>query len=76
MKNKHYLKLAGLLSTLAALLLMPLAQAQDYVWAPDLPVGSEIPILEAPDQNGDTRTFDDLAGDNGLLLMFSRSFDW
>ena len=76
MKNKRILKLVGLLSVLSSLLLVPLAQAQDYVWAPDFPVGSAIPAIEAPDQNGDTKTFSDLVGENGLLLMFSRSFDW
>jgi len=76
MKNKRVLKLAGLLSVLSSLLLVPLVQAQDYVWAPELPVGTEIPAIEAPDQNGETKTFSDLTGENGLLLMFSRSFDW
>ena len=76
MKNKQVLKLAGFLSVLSSLLLVPLAQAQDYVWAPDFPVGTAIPAIEAPDQNGDTKDFSDLVGENGLLLMFSRSFDW
>ncbi|MBT8147681.1 MAG: hypothetical protein KJN90_12560 [Gammaproteobacteria bacterium] len=76
MNNKQILKLAGLLSVVSSMLLMPLAQAQDYVWAPELPVGSSIPAIEAPDQNGATKTFSDLVGENGLLLMFSRSFDW
>jgi len=76
MKNKRVLKLAGLLSVLSSLLLAPLALAQDYVWAPEFPVGTEIPAIEAPDQNGQSKTFSDLVGENGLLLMFSRSFDW
>lgn len=76
MKNKRVSKLAGLLSVLSSLLLVSLAQAQDYVWAPELPVGTGIPAIDAPDQNGETRSFSDLVGENGLLLMFSRSFDW
>lgn len=53
------------------------AQAQDdYVWAPDLPVGSELPEISAQDQNGNLRTFEDLVGENGMLFMLSRSFDW
>lgn len=70
------LRSAGLSTALALLLLVPMVQAQDYVWAPDFPVGATIPAIEAPDQNGVTRTFDDLVGENGLLMMFSRSFDW
>ncbi len=50
--------------------------AQDYVWAPDFPVGSEIIEIAAQDQNGDLRSFDDLKGEKGLLFMLSRSFDW
>ena len=50
--------------------------AQDYVWAPDFPVGSAIPEISAQDQNGQLRTFDDLKGEKGLLFMLSRSFDW
>jgi hypothetical protein len=76
MKNKRILKLAGLTAALVSLMLVPLARAQDYVWAPDLPVGAAIPAIEAPDQNGASKTFADLVGENGLLLMFSRSFDW
>ncbi len=52
------------------------AQAQDFVWAPDFPEGSSIPVLEAPDQNGEVQTLDSLAGEKGLMLFFSRSFDW
>jgi hypothetical protein len=76
MKNKRIMKFTGLTAVLACLLLSPLAQAQDYVWAPDFPVDAAIPAIEAPDQNGDSKTFADLVGENGLLLMFSRSFDW
>lgn len=51
-------------------------QAQDFVWAPSLPVGASIPALKAPDQHGDLRSTADLMGPKGMLLMFSRSFDW
>jgi hypothetical protein len=70
------LRSAGLATALALLWLVPVVQAQDYVWAPDFPVGATIPAIEAPDQNGVTRSFVDLVGENGLLMMFSRSFDW
>lgn len=52
------------------------ALAQDFNWAPEFPVGSTIPVLEAPDQNGDVQTLSTLSGEKGVILMFSRSFDW
>ena len=50
--------------------------AQEFIWATDFPVGNRIPTVNAPDQNGDMKSFDDLVGEKGLLLMLSRSFDW
>jgi len=50
--------------------------AQDFVWAPDFPEGSTIPVLDAPDQNGDVQNLNSLTGEKGLMLFFSRSFDW
>lgn len=52
------------------------ALTQEYVWAPDFPVGSTIPLLDAPDQNGNRMTLSDLSSRKGLLLAFNRSFDW
>jgi hypothetical protein len=39
-------------------------------------VGSRVPAFALPDQNGKLRTLADLAGPNGLLLVFTRSADW
>lgn len=40
-------------------------------------VGDHIPVsLQAPDQQGKDRNFSDLSGDNGIILVFSRSLDW
>ena len=50
--------------------------AQDFVWAPNFPVGSTIPEITAQDQDGVIRTFAELTGEKGLLFMMSRSFDW
>lgn len=50
--------------------------AQDFNWAPDFPVGSTIPLLEAPDQNGVVQTLDSMSGEKGLVIVFNRSFDW
>ena len=41
-----------------------------------LNVGAKIPDFELPDQYGKPRKFRDLAGRDGLLLVFSRSADW
>jgi peroxiredoxin len=49
---------------------------QDFVWAPDFPEGSSIPVLEAPDQDSQLQTLTSLSGEKGLMLFFSRSFDW
>lgn len=50
--------------------------AQEFNWAPDFPEGSMVPLLEAPDQNSNVQTLDSLSGEKGLMLFFSRSFDW
>ena len=66
-------------SSLFALILLgafQVSMAQDFVWAPDFPVGESIPEISAQDQDGTLRTFDDLTGEKGLLFMLSRSFDW
>jgi hypothetical protein len=39
-------------------------------------VGQAIPEFSAVDQHGATRSFADLAGPSGLLLLFHRSADW
>lgn len=51
-------------------------QAEEFVWAPDLPVGSAFPPVNAVDQDGKAHSFTDLRGDKGLVLVMSRSFDW
>lgn len=43
-------------------------------WGPA--IGSVTPGIEAPDQSGTPRSLDDLAGANGLLVLFNRSADW
>lgn len=63
---------------LAVLLLCtyPITVAQEFVWAPEFPIGAAIPEISAPDQDGNVRNFDDLVGANGMLFMLNRSFDW
>ena len=76
--NRHWCS-GSLSKSLFALFLFGVFQvstAQDYVWAPDFPVGSSLPEISAQDQNGTVHTFDDLKGEKGLLFMLSRSFDW
>ena len=44
--------------------------------AQDLVPGSRIPNFEAPDQNGNLRTFESIRGPKGAILLFHRSADW
>lgn len=60
----------------ASFLSMTTVSAQDFVWAPALPVGSALPAIDAVDQNGQRHTLADLSGEKGLVLVMSRSFDW
>ncbi|MBL4821426.1 MAG: hypothetical protein JKY98_10630 [Gammaproteobacteria bacterium] len=69
-------RLPNLMTALLVIAFSQVALAQDYVWAPDFPVGASIVAIEAADQNGDVKTFDDLKGEKGLLLLLNRSFDW
>ena len=40
-------------------------------------VGTAIPHqLKAPDQRNEIQDFSSLTGKNGLIVLFSRSFDW
>ena len=52
------------------------AFADDYAqsWGP--PVGAMAPAIEAQDQDGATRDLGSLCGENGVLLLLSRSADW
>lgn len=39
-------------------------------------LGARLPPLGLPDQTGRERSFEDLRGPNGLLLLVFRSADW
>ena len=64
------------LLTLMLLGSFQISMAQDFVWAPDFPVGASVPEISAQDQDGNVQSFDGLKGEKGMLLMVSRSFDW
>lgn len=59
-----------------SLFLSTVLSAQEFDWATDLPVGSELTPISAPDQNGIAHSLDDLLGANGLILVMSRSYAW
>ena len=59
-----------------SLLLLQSAQAQEFIWAPQLPVGSALPAISAQDQTGTLRNLQEISGEKGLVLVMSRSFDW
>jgi len=58
------------------------SEFQDFVKAQNdgattgLNVGQKIPDFRLADQSGEQRTFRDLTGRKGLLLVFTRSADW
>ena len=39
-------------------------------------VGERIPMFEAVDQHGARRSFDDIKGPAGAMILFYRSADW
>jgi hypothetical protein len=45
-------------------------------YATGLEPGQRLPDFALPDQNGVLKSLGDLAGPNGLLLVFHRSADW
>lgn len=71
--------LASLLTSLTLLLstaLLPISNAQEFVWAPDFPIGSPIPDITSQDQNGVVRDYNSIKGDRGVIFLLNRSFDW
>ena len=69
-------KILGSVMSLSSLALganAALADEFSEAWGPA--VGTVV-SLEAPDQTGELRTLDDLAGEQGLLLFLNRSADW
>lgn len=65
-----------LFAGLSALMVAGTVSSSEYSegWGPE--IGTELPILEAPDQTGTIRTLADLTGEQGLLLFLNRSADW
>ena len=51
------------------------SMAQEFVWAPDFPVGASIPDISAQDQDGNLRTFDELTVERRLPVMSRPAFD-
>ena len=66
---------AAILVALTAFLAFPAAAAEEPI-ATGPEVGSRIPDIQAPDQSGEIRSFEDLRGPEGLLLLFFRTADW
>ena len=66
------MKFRHILAVLAA----GLAFGSDYgdAWGPA--VGTQIPAGAFVSHGGETRTFSDLMGDGGLLILFNRSANW
>ena len=75
-KLQHYSLVSKAFLVLYVLSVFQGSIAQEFIWAPAFQVGSSIPDISALDHNGEERTFNDLAGEKGMLYMLSRSFDW
>lgn len=52
------------------------AADEAFIWAPSLNVGDTLPAISAVDQDGNEHSLTQLSGENGLILVMSRSFDW
>ena len=52
------------------------AADETFNWAPSLNVGDALPAISAVDQDGNEHSLAQLSGENGLILIMSRSFDW
>lgn len=59
-------------------LALGIALAQAAPLPPDIgpAIGERLPTFEARDQDGRLRTFSNLKGPAGLVLVFFRSADW
>ncbi len=78
--NREFGRRACLTSSLTLTTLLTLAPmaplAANEGFHPGPVVGDAIPTLEAMDQDGKARAFQNLTGPNGLLLLVHRSADW
>ena len=52
------------------------AADEAFIWAPSLNVGDALPPISAVDQDSNEHSLEQLSGENGLILVMSRSFDW
>ena len=64
------------LSCALSLLVATLAMASEYIdsWGPS--TGTQIPDGAFTSHLGETRTFADLMGEKGVLILFNRSANW
>jgi hypothetical protein len=65
--------LIGVAVTALAFFSTPAAQAE-IATGPE--VGTKIPDIQTLDQHGKIRSFEDLSGSEGLLILFYRTADW
>ena len=72
---KHWIGLAGILPALAVLAVLLMAAAPADARGPTVGKASPHP-LTASDQDGKAQSRESLTGKRGLVLLFTRSFDW
>jgi len=84
--RRHWITVSSALASIAALTagatlaqerprLRPLPKTDQGVKTGPA-VGEKIPAFQAVDQHGKLRSFNDLKGPRGLVLLFVRSADW
>jgi len=75
-KSRGKARFLASLTLLLSTALLPISHAQEFVWAPDFPIGSPIPDITSQDQNGVVRDYNSIKGDRGVIFLLNRSFDW
>ena len=73
-RNGDTMKTPAILVLLLLLPLVAVAAEETISTGPD--PGESVPDFSAPDQADRIRTFADLSGPDGLLLLFYRTVDW
>ena len=72
--RRRYIAVALAVALLA--FMPPSVEAADAPISTGPEVGAPIPEFEARDQHGVLRSFEDLCGPEGLMLLFYRTADW
>lgn len=76
MSRLFMLQVLTLVAALALVALPADADRESRRWASKVPLGSQMPEVNAKDHLGKDHTLQTLSGQRGFLLLFNRSSDW